>query len=101
MSSAHFTTIETSRLRLRHFRDADLPAFIAYRNDPMVAKYQGWEGISEPEAYAFLEEQKDIQAGVPGHGMQIAIECKETGVLVGDCYFMINEHEERQAEIGY
>ena len=101
MSIANFTTIETTRLRLRHFRDSDLPAFIAYRNDPVVAKYQSWEGISEPEAYAFLQEQKGTQPGVPGQGMQIAIEFKETGMLIGDCYFTINDHDERQAEIGY
>src|SRR2546430_17689809 len=78
MSIANFTTIETTRLRLRHFRDSDLPVFIAYRNDPVVATYQSWEGISEAEAFAFLQEQKEIQPGVPGQGMQIAIECKET-----------------------
>jgi RimJ/RimL family protein N-acetyltransferase len=101
MSPTNFTAIETPRLRLRSFTEADLPAFIAYRNDPLVAKYQSWEGISEAEASAFLQEQKEIQAGIPGQGMQIAIESKETGVLVGDCYFLIQEQDERQAEIGY
>ena len=96
-----FTTLETTRLRLRHFRDSDLPLFMAYRNDPEVARYQDWEGISEPEARAFIQEQKKIQPGVPGQGFQIAIELKETGVLIGDCYFIILEHDERQAEIGY
>jgi RimJ/RimL family protein N-acetyltransferase len=98
---ADFTTLETARLRLRHFTDADLAAFMAYRNDPEVAKYQSWTGISEPEARAFLQEQKEVQPGVPGLGFQIAIELKETGVLIGDCYFTINEHDDRQAEIGY
>jgi RimJ/RimL family protein N-acetyltransferase len=86
---------------LRHFRDSDLSLFIAYRNDPEVARYQSWEGISEPEAYAFIQEQKEDQPGMPSQGFQIAIELKEAGVLVGDCYFMINEHDDRQAEIGY
>ena len=101
LSMAVFTTLETPRLRLRHFRDADLALFMAYRNDPEVARYQGWEGISEPEARAFLQEQKEIQPGVPGQWFQIAIELKETGVLVGDCALKIEEHDERQAEIGY
>ena len=101
MPMADFTTLETARLRLRHFTDADLAAFMAYRNDPEVAKYQSWTGISEPEARAFLQEQKEVQPGVPGLGFQIAIELKETGVLIGDCYFTINEHDDRQAEIGY
>jgi RimJ/RimL family protein N-acetyltransferase len=101
MSSTNFITSETTRLRLRPFTEADLPAFIAYRNDPLIARYQSWEGISEAEAYAFLREQQEIQPGVPGQGMQIAIEYKETGALIGDCYFVINEHDKRQAEIGY
>jgi RimJ/RimL family protein N-acetyltransferase len=101
MSMAVFTTLETTRLRLRHFRDADLALFRAYRNDPEVARYQGWERISESEAYAFLQEQKETQPGVPGHWFQIAVELKETGILVGDCALKIEEHDERQAEIGY
>ncbi len=101
MSMAVFTTLETTRLRLRHFTDSDLVLFMAYRNDPEVAKYQGWEGISEPEARAFIQEQKEVQPGVPGQWFQIAIELKETGMLVGDCALKIEEHDERQAEIGY
>lgn len=96
-----FTPIETPRLRLRHFTDADLAPFMAYRNDPQVARYQSWEGISEPEARAFVQEQKTIQPGIPGQWFQIAIELKETGALVGDCALKIEEYDARQAEIGY
>jgi RimJ/RimL family protein N-acetyltransferase len=98
---ADFTTLETTRLRLRHFTDTDLLAFMAYCNDPVVARYQSWEDISEKDARAFILEQKEIQPGVPGQGFQIAIELKETGVLIGDCYFIINELDDRQAEIGF
>jgi RimJ/RimL family protein N-acetyltransferase len=49
-----YTSIETARLQLRRFAEADLPAFNAYRNDPDVARYQRWEGISEAEAVAFV-----------------------------------------------
>lgn len=101
MSVAVFTTLETTRLRLRHFTDSDLVPFMAYRNDPEVARYQSWEGISEPEARAFLQEEKEAQPDVPGQWFQIAIELKETGMLVGDCALKIEEHDERQAEIGY
>jgi RimJ/RimL family protein N-acetyltransferase len=98
---AVFTPLETSRLCLRHFRDADLKPFTAYRNDPTVARYQSWEGISEVEARAFLQEQKEIQPGVPGQWFQIAIELKETGTLIGDCALKIAENDPQQAEIGY
>ena len=96
-----FTGLETARLRLRHFKDSDLIPFMGYRNDPGVARYQSWEGISEAEARTFIQEQKEIQPGVPGRGFQVAIELKETGVLIGDCYFTVNELDDRQAEIGF
>src|SRR5947209_9189979 len=98
---ADFATLETTRLRLRRFSDSDLLAFMAYRNDPEVARYQSWEGISESKARAFLHEQKVVQPGVPGQWFQIAVELKETGVLVGDCALKIEAHDERQVEIGY
>ncbi len=97
----NFNTLETPRLRLRHFVDSDLLAFMAYRKDPEVARYQSWESINDPEARAFIQEQKAIQPGVPGKGFQIAIELKAKGVLIGDCYFKINELDDRQAEIGF
>src|SRR5258706_4057757 len=98
---ADFTTLETTRLRLRHFRDADLALFMAYRNDFKAARYQSWESINELEARAFLKEQKKARPGVPGQWFQIAIELKETGILVGDCALKIEDDDERQAEIGY
>jgi aminoglycoside 6'-N-acetyltransferase len=98
---AEFNVIETPRLRLRHFIDTDLQAFMSYRNDPEVARYQSWESISESEALSFIREQKTIQPGVPGQGFQIAIELKATDTLIGDCYIKINELDDRQAEIGF
>jgi len=35
--------IVTDRLCLRPFRAADLPAFVAYRSAPEVARYQSWD----------------------------------------------------------
>jgi len=96
-----FTNIETARLRLRRIAEADLPAFIAYRNDSDVARYQSWEGISEAEAVAFVREQQSAPAGEPGEGLQIAIERKDSGRMIGDCFFKVMEDDPRQAEIGY
>lgn len=98
---AVFVALETDRLRLRRFTDVDLKPFMAYRNDPEVARYQSWEGITEREAREFLAEQKTIQPGMPGQWFQIAAELKETGKLIGDCALKIEEHDPRQAEIGY
>ncbi len=74
---------------------------MAYRNDPKVARYQSWEGITEAEARALIQDVKEIQPWTPGEWLQIAIELREIGLLVGDCAFKIDEDDERQAEIGY
>jgi len=101
MQSEEFTTIETARLRLRRFANADIPTFTAYRNDPLVARFQSWDGISEAEAIAFVREQEATPMGAPGQGLQIAIERKESGRMIGDCAFKVMEDDARQAEIGF
>lgn len=96
-----FSVLETARLRLRHFRESDLARFSAYRNDPEVARYHSWEGITEAEARTFIEEQSEVQPGVPGQWFQMAIELKASAALVGDCALKIEENDACQAEIGY
>lgn len=94
-------TLETARLRLRRFRDEDLAPFMAYRNDPAVARYQSWESVSLPDAQAFVRAMRDVRLGIPGVGVQVAIELRATGSLIGDCYFCLATDDPRQAEIGY
>lgn len=96
-----FHPIELQRVILRAFTDVDLPIFLAYRNDPEVARYQSWETTSEAEARDFIQEQKDAQPGRPGAWFQIAIELKETSKLIGDCALKILADDARQAELGF
>jgi RimJ/RimL family protein N-acetyltransferase len=76
--------IESERLSIRRFKDTDLAPFMAYRNDPEVARYQSWDSCEEREAGAFIREVKSAQPGVPGEWFQFAIESKEMGDIVGD-----------------
>lgn len=99
--SAHFTPMETTRLLLRTFRDEDLRAFLAYRNDPEVARYQSWDHTSEREARALIHEAQQTLPGVPGDAMQVAIALKSTGELIGDVFFLVWATDARQGEIGY
>ena len=101
MGEARFTQIESQRLILRHFKDSDLASFMAYRNDPEVARYQDWESYDEQEAIAFIREMEPARPGVPGEWFQFAIESKGTGALIGDCALRVDEHEPYRAEIGF
>jgi RimJ/RimL family protein N-acetyltransferase len=93
---------ETSRLILRSFEDRDAQPFAAYRSDPEVARYQGWEApYSLEQAEEFVSEMKTRSPGVLGEWFQIAITRKEDGALIGDCVFKRLTDEPRVAEIGY
>jgi RimJ/RimL family protein N-acetyltransferase len=101
MGDAVFTRIESERLILRHFEDSDLAPFVAYRNDPDVAKHQFWHSFDERDARAFIREMELAQPGVPGEWFQFAVESKETGGLVGDCALQVDGQEPYRAEIGF
>lgn len=99
MGRTTFTFIESPRLILRRFADADLRPFLAYLNDPPVARYQSWESYTEQEARAVIEQQKTRSPGEPGQWFTFALELKETGALVG--HVALSVKDERQAEIGF
>jgi len=101
MGNAEFTRIESERLILRRFEDSDLTPFVAYRNDPEVARYQSWDSFDEREARAFIREMASGQPGEPGDWFQFAIESKELGGLVGDCALQVDGQEPYRAELGF
>lgn len=93
--------IETDRLLLRRFRSADLDAFVAYRSDESVARYQSWdESYSKADAERFLAEDSNVTPGEPGRWLQIAIEERGTGNLCGDCAVRVSAEQPRTAELG-
>ena len=76
----------TPRLMLRRFTTADMDAFVAYRADPEVARYQGWEaGFSRAQGEEFLEWVKSVDPDTPGEWFQFAIERRDAPGLIGDC----------------
>jgi RimJ/RimL family protein N-acetyltransferase len=92
--------ISRPRLVLRPFRDADLGALITYRNDPAVARYQDWEGISRDDALALVRAHTQTSLGVPGRWQQIAIALAPGGELVGDVGLFLRP-DGRSAELGF
>lgn len=78
--------IKTQRLMLRPFRRSDVQAFHAYRIDPVLARYQGWQPMTEQQCHDFIERQ--LQAlqnfGGDGHWLQIAVVRQDTEELIGD-----------------
>ena len=95
-------TLETPRLLIRQFRDSDLESFVAYRNDPEVYRYQGWKTpYRREDGTEFITRAASAMPGSPGEWLQLAIECKESGKMLGDIAFHVIRSNPRQAYLGY
>ncbi len=95
-----FEKLQTPRLFLRRFADADLEAFVAYRSLPEVARYQSWDAFSMLEGRALIATMRDLEPGLPGQWFQFALQDRASGELVGDCAFRADANGS-QAEIGF
>ena len=80
MSSTAFTPLETDRLLLRRFHGGDLRPFLAYVNDPVVARYQSWESYSEQRAVETIQRQESLTPGTPGQWFTFAREHQGRGM---------------------
>ena len=93
--------IVTERLRLRPFQADDLPAFVAYRREPEVARYQSWDTtFSMADAGRFLASQEGVEFGVPGVWVQLAAIDRLSGTLFGDCAVRVVADQPATAEVG-
>ncbi len=101
MGGTTFNGIESPRLLLRRLAARDLAEFLAYLNDPLVARYQSWESYTERQAREQIERQQTAEPGRPGGWFTFAAELKETRALVGHVALGVKADDPRQAEIGF
>ncbi|MBI3162871.1 MAG: GNAT family N-acetyltransferase [Chloroflexi bacterium] len=94
--------LQTTRLIIRNFDDKDLETFLAYRNDPDVARYQGW-GLpySREKGEALIASMKSDSTLLLDGWSQFAVALKETDELIGDLGCRIKRDDPRQARIGF
>ena len=93
--------IVTERLVLRPFVANDLPAFVAYRSEPEVARYQSWDTTySMVDAESFLASQRGAELGAPGGWVQLAAIVRRDGRLGGDCAVRVGDDQPATAEVG-
>lgn len=87
------TILTTPRLTIRPLTAQDLPALVAYRNDPDVARYQGWPLPSTLEQEQQLISSSNL--GTAGWVQRALV--THAGELIGDVG--LNTHHQ-QAELG-
>jgi RimJ/RimL family protein N-acetyltransferase len=93
--------LETERLRLREFVSEDWQATLAYQSDPLYLRYYPWNERTTIDARSLVEMFCDWQAERPRTRFQLALELKETSLLIGNCGIRINNITFGEADIGY
>jgi RimJ/RimL family protein N-acetyltransferase len=96
-----FEPLLTERLRLRRSVPEDAEAISAYRNDPAVRRYQGWGDTGPDDVRATIEEMAGRAPGEPGGWVQLTVEDRGTGHLVGDVGISPADHDPGVIKIGY
>ena len=93
--------IETPRLRLREFVEADWAAVLAYQSDPRYLTYYPWTERTEAEVRAFVGRFIAWQAAEPRIKFQWAITLRDGGGLIGNCGLRLAEAGAPSADLGY
>lgn len=65
--------------------ERDVAAFVAYRRDPSVARWQSWDPTySEADARALIAAQPTTVLPPAGHWLQLAVRTVDGAMLCGD-----------------
>ena len=96
-----FEPLLTERLRLRRSVPEDAETISAYRSDPTVRRYQGWGDTGVDDVRATIEEMTVRAPGESGGWVQLTVEDRQTGRLIGDVGISPAEHDPGVIKIGY
>lgn len=93
--------LETDRLLMREFVEADWQAVFAYQSDPLYLRYNYWTHRTQKDVCEFVQMFIGQQKEQPRTKFQLAVVLKEENRLIGNCGIRVNDPEMREANIGY
>ena len=93
--------LETERLRLREFNNADWASVFEYQKDPRYLQYYSWTKRSRSDVEEFVRMFIEQQKESPRTKYQLVVELKEESQLIGNCGIRIRSQASREADIGY
>jgi RimJ/RimL family protein N-acetyltransferase len=99
-TDAAFAPITTDRLLLRRSVPGDAERIAAYRSDPDVHRFQGWDRTDPDGVRAEIEEMARRAPGEPGW-VQLSVEERGSGQLVGDVGISPAAGEPGVVKLGY
>jgi len=102
MEDASFETLDADELQIRRFNLADVEPFVAYRNDPDVARYQGWDvPYTAEDAARFIAGLAHVSPGRPGTWFQFAVSPLGSMRLIGAVGFRTPTENPLHGELGF
>jgi aminoglycoside 6'-N-acetyltransferase len=96
-----FEPLVTERLVLRRSLPEDAEAIAAYRGDPEVSRYQGWDRTDADGIREQIEEMMGRAPGASGGWVQLTVEERDSGRLVGDVGLAPADGEQGVIKVGY
>ena len=94
--------IETERLRLRPMTEADIDTVHSYQSREDVCRYLLFDPRDRDAVAAKVAEHiRHTRLENDGDYLQLAVERKEDGRMIGDLYFTVKSVENDSAEIGW
>lgn len=93
--------IETNRLLMREFVEADWQAVFAYQSNPLYLLYSDWMHRTQNDVCEFVQMFINQQKEEPRTKFQLAVVLKEENRLIGNCGIRVNDSQLREANIGY
>ena len=94
--------ILSERLSIKPLVMADIDTFVAYRQDPDIARFQGWEiTYSKNQAIDLIESQAGLLLPEKGGWLQLAIYKLVGQEHVGDLAIKWVEEEDSTFELGF
>ena len=94
--------ILTERLTIRPLAMVDLETFVSYRQDPDIARFQGWESTySKDQAIELVKSQAGSVLPGKGDWLQLAICSRVNEMHVGDLAIKSVAEQDSTFELGF
>ena len=92
----------TPRLSIEPLNLSDLDAFVSYRQDAEIARFQSWDtNYSAEQALELIESQAGVVLPLQGQWLQLAVHEQISGELVGDLALHSQTDSQSVFEIGF
>jgi len=92
----------TPRLSIEQLNLSDLDAFVSYRQDAEIARFQSWDtNYSAEQALELIESQAGVVLPLQGQWLQLAVHEQISGELVGDLALHSQTDSQSVFEIGF